>query len=110
MNRGVAKQSAPGEGPAAAITDYDQAIILMEGLRASLEPTGRWIDQYRNDLATAYVNRGVVKNASKLNGDTDLKSALRICDAILQTATPEARARAHEIKKFAISNLKERDE
>jgi hypothetical protein len=33
MNRGNAKQSAPGHGAPAAIADYDAAVAIMERLR-----------------------------------------------------------------------------
>ena len=47
MNRGVAKQSAPGHGPAAAIADYDRAIELMQALRDALGDD--WPIPWRNE-------------------------------------------------------------
>ena len=41
MNRGVAKQSAPGHGPAASITDYDHAVELWETLERDQGPADR---------------------------------------------------------------------
>ena len=56
MNRGIAKQSAPGHGPAAAIADYDRAIELRQALRDALGDD--WPVPWRNDLAAAFMNRG----------------------------------------------------
>ncbi len=83
MNRGNAKQHAGGHGPAAAVADYDQAIALMADLRALLEPHGRWEPALRNDLATAYMNRGNAKQDAGGHGpaaavaDYDQAIALR---------------------------------
>jgi tetratricopeptide (TPR) repeat protein len=80
MNRGNAKQDAPGHG-AAAIADYDRAIALMEELRAALREDGP--PPWRDDLAGAYVNRGVVKRSVVEHGavaaitDFDRAIALR---------------------------------
>ena len=56
MNRGNAKQSAPGHGAPAAIADYDTAIAIMERLREALGED--WPVPWRNDLATAHFFRG----------------------------------------------------
>ena len=62
VNRGVAKQDAPGFGPGAAIADYDRAITLMEALQATLGDD--WPVPWRNDLAAAYMNRGNAKQSA----------------------------------------------
>ncbi len=75
MNRGNAKQSAPGFGAAAAIGDYDRAIALREALRDTLGAD--WPIPWRNDLARAYVNRGIA------SGDkADFARALTLWDAL----------------------------
>lgn len=56
INRGNAKQDDPRYGPAAAIADYDRAIDVMAQLRAALG--ARWPARWRNDLASAHLNRG----------------------------------------------------
>ena len=66
MNRGVAKQSAPGHGPAAAIADYDRAIELMQALRDALGDD--WPVPWRNDLAGAFMNRGNAKQDAPGHG------------------------------------------
>ena len=57
MNRGVAKQSAPGHGPAASITDYDHAVELWETLERDqgpqMPPTWREHLAYARQLRTA---------------------------------------------------------
>jgi tetratricopeptide (TPR) repeat protein len=70
MNRGVAQRSIPDLN--AAIQDYDAAIAIMDGLRLALEPQGQWNPEYRNDLASAYMNRG---NAQQ--GVADLNAAIQ---------------------------------
>ncbi|MHB8350629.1 MAG: P-loop domain-containing protein, partial [Vulcanimicrobiaceae bacterium] len=81
MNRGNAKQDAPGYGAAAAIADYDLAIALQEELRKT--QGAQWPPAWRNDLAMAYMNRGVVKQGAPGYGaaaaiaDCDLAIALR---------------------------------
>ena len=66
INRGNAKQDAPGHGAAAAIQDYDAAIAIMERLRTELGAD--WPVPWRNDLAAAYINRGVAKRAAPGHG------------------------------------------
>ena len=66
MNRGDAKQSAPGHGPAAAIADYDRAIELRQALREALGDD--WPIPWRNDLAAAFMNRGVAKRSAPGHG------------------------------------------
>ena len=73
MNRGNAKQSAPGFGPGAAIADYDAAIGVMETLRDTLGEA--WPVPWRNDLANAYMNRGIA------SGDrADFRRAVALWD------------------------------
>ena len=62
MNRGIAKHHTPHFGSTAAIEDYNKAIVFREGLRAKLGE--EWPIPWRNDLATAYSNRGVAKRSS----------------------------------------------
>ncbi len=57
VNRGAAKHSAFGFGPGAAIADYDAAVTLMVALRDRLGEG--WPTPWRNDLATAYMNRAL---------------------------------------------------
>lgn len=53
----------------AALADYDRAIELMEALRARLELRGEWPPNRANDLAVAYMNRGIArKQAGDLVG------------------------------------------
>ena len=59
MNRGNAKQSAPGHGPEAAIADFNRTIEIMQALRDSLG--GNWPIAYQNGLAAVYLNRGIAK-------------------------------------------------
>jgi tetratricopeptide (TPR) repeat protein len=56
QNRGNARQD--GGDLAAAEADYGKAISLMQGIRDVLEPRGEWSPALRNDLASAYMNRG----------------------------------------------------
>src|SRR5208283_955498 len=66
LNRGSAKHSAPGHGALAAIADYDAAIAILERLREVLGED--WPVPWRNDLAGAYVNRGVAKQDAPGHG------------------------------------------
>ena len=66
MNRGNAKQSAPGHGPGAAIADYDRAIEIMQALRDALGED--WPVPWRNDLANAFMNRGYAKRSAPGHG------------------------------------------
>ena len=66
VNRGNAKQSAPGHGPAAAIADYDRAIELMQALRDDIGDN--WPIPWRNDLAAAFTNRGNAKRSAPGHG------------------------------------------
>uniref|UniRef100_UPI001C1FAD81 hypothetical protein n=1 Tax=Thiohalocapsa sp. ML1 TaxID=1431688 RepID=UPI001C1FAD81 len=67
-NRGNAKQATGGHGPAAALADYDAAIAIFDALRRLLEPDGRWEVALRNNLASAYSNRGGAKQAAGGHG------------------------------------------
>jgi len=64
----LAKQDAPGPGAAAAIVDYDKAIVIMERLRDELEPREEWALPYRNHLAKAYINQGNAKQSAPGRG------------------------------------------
>jgi tetratricopeptide (TPR) repeat protein len=66
VNRGNARQVAPGHGALAAIADYDRAIALREELRAALGEG--WPVPWRNDLARAYVNRGNARQVAPGHG------------------------------------------
>ena len=87
MNRGVAKQSAPGFGPGAAIADYDRAITLREALQATLGE--EWPVPWRNDLANAYMNRGVAKESAPGFGPgaaiADYDRAITLMEALQAT-------------------------
>ncbi len=77
MNRGNAQQDIPDLN--AAIQDCGAAIGIREGLRASLEPQGQWNPEYRNDLAMAYMNRGVAQQDIP-----DLNAAIQDCGAAIE--------------------------
>ena len=66
VNRGNAKQAAPGNGALPAIADYDAALAIMEALRQTLGQ--EWPLPWRNDLAKAYTNRGNAKQAAPGHG------------------------------------------
>ncbi len=66
MNRGVARWNQGDLG--GAIEDYGEAIERMEGVRALLEPRGRWTPWYRQCLCKAYRNRGLAYRAA---GETE---------------------------------------
>ncbi|MHB8480941.1 MAG: hypothetical protein ACYDA5_11110, partial [Vulcanimicrobiaceae bacterium] len=87
ISRGVAKQDAPGYGAAAAIADYDLAIALQEELRRA--PGAQWPPAWRNDLAGAYMNRGVAKRGAPGYG-----AAAAIADYDLAIALQEELRRA----------------
>ncbi len=71
VNRGNAKQVAPGYGATAAIKDYDQAIVYGEALMTA-QGAGRQSDA-RTFLANAYANRGNAKqNLSDHKPGTEL--------------------------------------
>ncbi|MFO1419572.1 MAG: SAM domain-containing protein [Candidatus Competibacteraceae bacterium] len=59
QNRGNAR--GDGGDRAGARADYDRAIELMEGLRTRLEARGEWPPAWANDLAMAYMNRGIAR-------------------------------------------------
>ncbi|MBO8087718.1 MAG: hypothetical protein J7D61_16915, partial [Marichromatium sp.] len=94
-NRGNAKRSASGHGPAAAIADYDAAIAIGEAVRQLLEPAGHWEVSLRNALATAYMNRGVAKQSASGHGPAaaiaDYDAAIAIGEAVRQLLEPEGR-------------------
>jgi hypothetical protein len=98
VNRGNAKRDATEYGAVAAIGDYDAAIAILEELRAQLEPQDRWEAELRNDLAGAYVNRGVAKRdateygAAAAIGDYD--AAIAILEALRARLEPHGRGEA----------------
>ena len=59
ITRGDAKQDASGYGPLAAIEDYDKAILIRSTLVETLGE--KCPPDWRNDLATAFTNRGIAK-------------------------------------------------
>ena len=77
MNRGSAKLSIGDQGPVSALEDYNRAIVLMEALRGELEPLGGWDVVFRSALASAYINRGNVKQVAEGYGAA---TALADCD------------------------------
>jgi len=68
MNRGTARASAGVNTPAAAIDDHSMAIAIRESLHDELKPKGRWIPEYRNGLAAAYMNRGNARQSAEDHG------------------------------------------
>ncbi|EGV28158.1 hypothetical protein ThidrDRAFT_3993, partial [Thiorhodococcus drewsii AZ1] len=95
VNRGNAKQSASDHGPAAALADYDAAIAIRETVRQRLEPEGRWEDDLRHALASAYMNRGNTKQSASSHGPAaaldDYDAAIAIAEAVRQRLEPEGR-------------------
>ncbi|MDG4558148.1 MAG: hypothetical protein P9F19_12290 [Candidatus Contendobacter sp.] len=95
MNRGTAKRHASGHGLGAALNDYNAAIKLREALRAELEPAGRWEVGLRNDLATAYMNRGNAKLDASGHGPgaalSDYDAAIKLMDALRAKLEPAGR-------------------
>jgi hypothetical protein len=91
MNRGVAKQDAPGHGLAAAITDFDRAIELRQALRDALGDD--WPVPWRNDLADAFGNRGVAKQSAPGYGPmaaiADYDCAIALWDALERGLGPQ---------------------
>ena len=68
----------------AAIADYTKAIEIRDDLRATLVQQGQWHPQFQNDLANAYMNRGVARTRWQ-NFDlaiTDFSSAIDIADGL----------------------------
>ena len=63
-NRGVTRRKA-GDSDL-AIEDYGRAIELRETIRAILEPQGQWPPAWKNNLASAYVNRGVAQKSENV--------------------------------------------
>ena len=68
-----------------AVQDYGKAIELMEGLRSSLETRGEWPPQMTNDLAGAYMNRGVALDKKNLFQDAinDYERAIGLMDKLV---------------------------
>ena len=91
MNRGNAKQSAPGHGPVAAIADYDRAIELREALRDALGDD--WPPPWRNDLAATCTDRGTAKRSAPGHGPTtsiaDYDCAIALWEALERDLGPE---------------------
>ena len=92
LNRGIAKESAEGHGPYAAIADYDVAIKFKESLRSKLEPLGLWIPEFRNELAGAYMNRGNAKQSAEGHGPyeaiADYDVAIEINESLRSALEP----------------------
>jgi tetratricopeptide (TPR) repeat protein len=61
MHRGIAKHDAPGFSPIAALDDHNAGIALREALRDDMGAD--WPPQWGNDLAKAYLNRGIAKRS-----------------------------------------------
>ncbi|MDG4558145.1 MAG: hypothetical protein P9F19_12275, partial [Candidatus Contendobacter sp.] len=93
MTRGNVRQ-ARGELDI-ALSDYDAAIKLREALRAELEPAGRWEVGLRNDLATAYMNRGNAKLDASGHGPgaalSDYDAAIKLMEALRAELEPAGR-------------------
>jgi len=66
MNRGTAKQFAPGHGPSTSIADYDRANALWEALERDLGP--QLPPAWRKRLATARRQRAGVLDNGKTVG------------------------------------------
>jgi hypothetical protein len=62
-----------------ALPYLDRRVQRFFALRAQLEPQGQWSPEYRNDLAAAYVNRGVAQQ-----GVPDLNAAIKDYDAAIE--------------------------
>jgi tetratricopeptide (TPR) repeat protein len=62
-----------------AVIAYDAAIKVMEKVRDLLEPAGAWTPALRNDLATAYTNKGNV-----LQSQGHLDAAVTAYDAAIK--------------------------
>ena len=79
MNRGITRHA--GQNLSGALADYDTAIALREALRARLSGKWQWPPAWANDLAGAYMNRGIARSAGQnLSGalaDYDTAIALR---------------------------------
>ena len=67
LNRGSAKWSTPSYGALAAIADYNVAIATMEELREALGEG--WPPPWCNDLAGAYMSRGIAKQSAPGHGE-----------------------------------------
>lgn len=91
MNRGTAKQDAPGQGASVAIDDYDLAISIFEALLHGR--ADRFPEAWRHGLATAYLNRGAARRNAPGQGAVaameDYGRAISICEA-LQAAMRES--------------------
>jgi hypothetical protein len=78
-----------------AIADYDEAIAMMDALRADLEPQGRWEMGLRNGLARAYMNRGIAKQDASEYGPNaaiaDYDEAIAIRAALRADLEPQGR-------------------
>lgn len=70
MNRSVAQENV--EKLDASIADFDEAILIMTGLRDLLVPLGQWHPEYQNNLAMAFTNRGLA-HERRQNRDLALK-------------------------------------
>jgi tetratricopeptide (TPR) repeat protein len=91
-NRGAAKQGSAAHGAIAAIADYDKAIELREALRRDLGPDWTNSLQLRNDLATAYMNRGNAKGDIPAHGAAaaidDFDTAIGLREALRRDLGP----------------------
>jgi hypothetical protein len=67
-NRGNARRTSRAHGVDAAIADYDAAVAFREALRHDLGPAWEAQTGLRNDLASAYMNRGVTRRTSRAHG------------------------------------------
>ncbi len=93
MNRGVALDS---QGDlAGAVGDYGVAIALSEQVQQTLASQGQaWPPEWQNDLAGAYMNRGVaLKNQGDLAGAlSDFGVAIALREQLQQTLASQGQA------------------
>ena len=87
MNRGVTR--CDGGDLGGSLADYDRAIALMESLRTRLEPRGEWPPAWANNLAMAYLNRGVTRDDGDRTGAlADYDRAIALMEGLRMRLEP----------------------